>query len=165
MSGRWKRWVGASASIALIATLLIAGLVPASAQTEIRVLDREGPYEKYLDLGKPGFSAGDVVMESHPLVDAADGATVVGRDFERLTVLRIRSGGDDFEFIYDSTLRFTDGDVVLYGEGRFSDLFASGGLAFAVVGGTGAYAGMGGTATFSSTVTEGEFLIVIDLAG
>lgn len=59
MSQRWRRWVGASASIALIATLSIAGLVPASAQTEIRVLDREGPYEKDLDLGKRGFGAGD----------------------------------------------------------------------------------------------------------
>ncbi len=165
MSGRWRGWIGAGVPIALVAALLIAGLMPASAQTEIRVLDREGPYEKDLDLGKSGFSAGDVVMESHPLVDAADGTTIVGRDFERLTVLRIHSGGEDFLFIYDSTLRLEGGDVVVYGEGRFSDLFSSEGVAFAVVGGTGMYAGAGGTATFSATDTEGEFQIVVDLTG
>ncbi len=166
MFGTWKRGLGAVAPILVAVTLAVAWLAPASsAQTEIRVLDREGAYEKDIDLGKSALSAGDVTFEAHRLIDAADGTTVVGRDFDHLTVLRVVAGGQDLDFLYDSILRFPDGDIALYGEARYSSLFTADGATFAVIGGTGAYAAMRGTATFTATATEGEFLIVVDLTG
>jgi len=156
----------AVASTAVVAAVLVAWLAPASlAQTQIQVLDHEGPYERFVDAGKPGLSPGDVILGTHQLFDAADPTTVVGRDFERLTVLRVRSGGEDFDFVYDSTLRFDDGDIVLYGEAKISDAFTPGGATVAVTGGTGAYVGMNGAATIAATENEGEFLITVILVG
>jgi hypothetical protein len=155
----------AGAASTAVAGLLVLWLAPASsAQTPIQVLDREGPYEKMIDVGKPGFSAGDVILETHPLVDAADGTTVVGRDFARLQVLRVLANGQDFVFIIDSTLRFEDGDVVFYGTSRFSELLGPEGVTLPVTAGTGAYEGATGTVNFVATATEGEFLVTIELA-
>jgi hypothetical protein len=163
MSKMAKR-LGAGASVVLATGLLVAWLAPASlAQTQIQVLDHEGPYEKQIDLGKAGFSAGDVTLGSHQLFDAASPTTVVGRDFERLTILRVVAGGQDADFVYDSTLRLADGDILLYGEGRLSDIFTTSGATIAAIGGTGAYQGMVGAATFTATANEGEFLIAVDL--
>jgi hypothetical protein len=151
-------------SIGVIAAPIVGWLAaPSSAQTQIRVLDHEGPYEKELDLGKEGTSPGDLTLGSHALYDADDPSTIVGHDFERLTILRVRSGGKDLDFVYDSTLRFRGSDIVLYGEGRYSDIFAPGGVTAAVIGGTGTYAGASGTATFTATQNEGETLITLDL--
>ncbi len=159
-----KRWVGGAASAVLLAGLGVAWLAPTSfAQPEIQVLDHEGPYEKNVDVGKEGLSPGDVTLGSHQLFDAADPTSVVGRDFERITVLRIVSKGQDFDFLYDSTLRFADGDIVLYGEGRISEVFTPEGVTIPVIAGTGTYRGMEGAATVTATQTEGEFLITVDL--
>lgn len=156
----------AVASTALAISVLVAWLAPASlAQTQIQVLDHEGPYERIVDVGKPGFSPGDVILGTHPLFDAADPSTVVGRDFERIQVLRVVAGGEDFDFVYDTTIRLADGDIVAYGEGRFSTVFAPGGASVPVTGGTGAYAGAAGGLSVAATDTEGEFLITIDLIG
>jgi hypothetical protein len=134
-------------SIGVIAAPIVGWLAaPSSAQTQIRVLDHEGPYEKELDLGKEGTSPGDLTLGSHALYDADDPSTIVGHDFERLTILRFRGS-----------------DIVLYGEGRYSDIFAPGGVTAAVIGGTGTYAGASGTATFTATQNEGETLITLDL--
>jgi hypothetical protein len=159
-----KRVTAVAATIALTVVPIVAWLAaPSSAQTQIRVLDHEGPYEKELDLGKPGFSPGDVTLGSHQLFDADAPSTVVGRDFERLTILRVVAKGQDADFVYDSTLRFPEGDIVLYGEGRLSDVVSPDGATISVVGGTGSYAGAGGAATFTTTDNEGEFLITVDL--
>jgi hypothetical protein len=156
----------AVAATVLVVGVLIAWLAPASlAQTQIQVLDHEGPYEKTIDIGKPGFSPGDTILGTHPLFDAADPSTVVGRDFERIQVLRIVAGGEDFDFVYDTTIRLDDGDIVAYGEGRISSVFAPGGASVPVTGGTGAYAGAAGVLSIAATETEGEFLITIDLIG
>jgi hypothetical protein len=153
-----------SLTVGVLAAALVGWFAaPSIAQTQIQVLDREGPYEKDVDLGKVGTSPGDVSFESHPLVDPSDGTTVVGRDFERVTIFKILSGGDDLDFVYDSTLRLNGSDIVVYGEGRYSDIFTPDGLTISVVGGTGAFAGVRGTATVAATQKEGEFLITIDL--
>lgn len=159
-----SRVITTIASVALLAVPVVAWFAPASvASTQIQVLDHEGPFEKELDLGKSGFSPGDITLGTHQLFDAASPTTVVGRDFERLMVLRVIAGGQDADFIYDSTLRLAGGDVVLYGEGRFSDISSTEGATIAVTGGTGTYAGATGTATFTATENEGEFLISVDL--
>src|SRR5207247_469133 len=85
-----KARAGVAASVLLAGGLVLAWWAPAAiAQTQIQVLDHEGPYEKQIDLGKAGFSAGDVTLGSHQLFDAASPTTIVGRDFERLTILRV----------------------------------------------------------------------------
>jgi hypothetical protein len=166
MDRSWNVRAGVAASVLVASGLLLAWLAPpAIAQTQIQVLDHEGPYEKDLDLGKEGTSPGDVTFGSHPLYDAADGTTVVGRDFERVTVLKVLSGGEDLDFVYDSTLRLDGNDIVVYGEGRYSDIFTPAGVTLAVTGGTGTYAGAKGEASFAATANEGEFLITIDLLG
>jgi len=153
--------------VAIAATVLVVGalggwLAPASlAGTQIQVLDREG-FEREVDLGKPGFGPGDVILEIGTLY-ATDGTTVVGSDFDRIQVLRVLAGGEDFAFFFDGTIRLADGDVILYAEGRFSDVFTEDGAPVAVLGGTGTYAGATGSATIAATANEGEFLITIDL--
>lgn len=163
MNGRRKlTMLGAAV---LVGAMLVAWLAPPSlAQTQIRILDREGPYERFVDVGKPGFSPGDTVLESHPLLDASD-QRVVGRSFTRFTILRVLKGGEDLIAILDLTVRLTDGDISLYGPVRFSELFSPGGATFSVVGTTGAYDGMTGSANAVATDTEGEFLVTIDLIG
>lgn len=170
MRRKW-RGVGSLATAAVAGAMLVAWLAPPSAVSapaapgdlQIRVLDHEGPFEKEIDLGKPGTSSGDVTLGTHQLFDAADPSLVVGRDFERLMVLWVEAGGQDLDFIYDSTLRLADGDIALYGEARFSDIFTPAGATLVVTGGTGVYRGMEGTATFTATATDGEFLITVDL--
>lgn len=159
-----RTWFATLGAAVVVTGVLVAWLAPASlAQTQIQVLDHEGPYEKVIDVGKAGFSAGDVILGTHQLFDVADGSTVVGRDFERLQVLRVVAGGQDFDFVYDTTIRLAEGDIVAYGEGRFSDVFGPGGASVSVTGGTGTYAGAAGTLSVAGTETEGEFLITIDL--
>jgi hypothetical protein len=168
---RKRNGLGSLAAGAVVGAMLISWLAPPSAVSapaapgdlQIQVLDHEGPFEKEIDLGKPGFSSGDVTLGTHALFDAVDPSLVVGRDFERLMVLRVLSGGQDLDFIYDSTLRLADGDITIYGEGRFSDIYGPDGAIVVVTGGTGAYRGMEGTATFTATANDGEFLITIDL--
>jgi len=149
----------------LVGAMSVAWLsAPSLAQTQIQVLDREGPYEKLVDVGRAGFSAGDVVLESHPLLAPVD-ESVVGRSFTRLTVMKVVRGGEDLVGILEFTARLSGGDVTAYGPVRFSDLFAPGGATFAVIGATGTYEGMTGSATAVATETEGEFLITIHLIG
>lgn len=158
-----KRRTFAIGATATVVAVLVVWLAPASiAQTQIQLLDREGPFEKFVDVGRPGFSAGDQILETHPLLDPAD-ETVVGRDFGRLTILRVVRGGEDFDVIVDSTIRLADGDIAVYGEARFSSFFTPEGGTFAIIGGTGAYRGMAGSANYAATETEGEFLITIEL--
>lgn len=160
-----RRKLTAAGAVALVGGLVVAWLAPSSlAQAQIQVIDREGPYERFVDVGKPGFSPGDTVFESHPLLDAAD-RTVVGRSFTRFTILRVIEGGEDLIAILDLTVRLADGDISLHGPVRFSRFLSPDGVTFAVIGATGAYEGMTGSANAVATDTEGEFLVTIHLIG
>jgi hypothetical protein len=165
MKGSGK--ISAAVGLALAGALVLAAHAPmSSAQvgaTHLEVFNVEGRFEKDVDLGKAGFpTAGDYAVESQPLLDPADGSTV-GRSLSELTIVRSVSQGQDFEVVLDSTLRLSDGDLVLDGGIRFSELFEGG--AMAVVGGTGAYAGARGTAAFTPGTVDGKdgFLISIDV--
>lgn len=83
------RIAAVTASTVLAAAALAGWLVTSAAagNVQIQVFDGEGPYEKFIDVGKPGFSAGDEIVESHPLLDPADGS-MVGRDFTRVKIGR-----------------------------------------------------------------------------
>lgn len=135
-----RRILAIASSVVLAGGGLAAWLVPATSASagnvQIQVFDAEGPYEKVVDVGKPGFSPGDHILESHPLLDPADGSTV-GRDFTRLEVMKVLHGGEDFLLLVDFTARLADGDIVVSGPIRFSQ-FTTGGT-LSVIGGTGAY--------------------------
>ena len=116
------------AGIALAGALLLAVHAPVSsagvAPTHIEVFNVEGPFEKDIDVGKPGFpTAGDYAVESQPLLDPSDGSSV-GRSLTQLTIVRPVSKGQDVEIVLNSTLRLPDGDLALSGGLRFSELFA-----------------------------------------
>lgn len=133
--------------------LAFAGLLwlaPASSAvtggTVIDVFQPERGYSKTVDVGKPGFSAGDVIFESQPLLDPSDESTV-GRATLRLTIVKT-VGQEDALVIVDYTAQLADGNISGYGPFKFSDLTA--GATFAVTGGTGIYDQVRG----SVTVTE-----------
>jgi hypothetical protein len=159
--------IGALSGAAVAAALVLA-LHPAissaqGAPTHLDVFNVEGRFEKDIDVGRAGFpTAGDFAVESQPLLDPADGSAA-GRSISELTIVRAVSRGQDFEIILHSTLRLSQGDVVLDGGLRFSELFEGGTIA--VVGGTGAFAGARGTAAFSSGTVGGRdgFLVSIDI--
>ena len=158
----------ASAVAIAVAGIMIVALRPviSSAQTtptHIEVFNAEGPFEKDLDVGRAGFpTAGDFAVESQPLLDPGIGSAL-GRSLSELTIVRPVSRGQDLEVILHSTLRLPQGDVVLDGGLRFSELFDGGTIA--VVGGTGSFAGARGTAAFTAGTVGGHdgFLISIDI--
>jgi hypothetical protein len=161
------RRIRGAVGIAIAGALMLAAQAPmSSAQvgtTHLDVFNVEGRFEKDIDVGKAGFpTAGDYAVESQALLDPADGSTV-GRSITELTIVRPVSQGQDFEVVLDSTLRLPDGDLVLDGGLRFSELLAGG--AAAVVGGTGTYVGARGTAAFTPSTVDGKdgFLISIDI--
>lgn len=164
---RGVRKVRAVAEVVVAGALVLAAHAPISAAqvgtTHLDVFAVEGPFEKDIDLGKPGFpSAGDYAVESQPILDPSDGSSL-GRSLTELTIIRPMSHGQDLEIVLDSTLRLPDGDLVVDGGLRFSDLFADGEIA--VVGGTRAFAGARGTATFAAGTVDGKdgFFLSIDV--
>ena len=152
---------------ALVGTLVLAAMAPiSSAQTtptHLEVFNVEGPFEKDVDVAKPGFpTAGDYAVESQPLLDPADG-TPIGRSLSQLTIVRALARGQDLEIVLNSTMRLVQGDLLLNGGLRFSELLDGG--AIAVVGGTGDFAGARGTAVFASGTVAGKdgFVLSIDI--
>ena len=165
MSG--KNMLSGAIGLAIAGTLVLAAMAPiSSAQVvpaHVDVFNVEGPFEKDIDVGRPGFgTAGDYAVESQPLLDPGDGSTV-GRSLSQVTIVRPVAGGEDLEILLGSTLRLPQGDVVLDGGLRFSELLDGGTIP--VVGGTEAFAGARGTATFSSGTVGGKdgFNVSIDL--
>lgn len=133
------------------------------APTHVEVFNLEGPFEKDIDVGKPGFpTAGDCPVESQPLLDPKDGSAV-GRSISQLTIIRPVTKGQDFEVVVNTTLRLPQGDLVAEGGLRFSELFANGTIP--VVGGTGAFAGARGTVAFAAGTVAGQdgFMLSIDI--
>ena len=159
--------IRAFSGVAVAAALLLA-LHPAissaqGAPAHLDLFNVEGPFEKDIDVGRAGFpTAGDFAVESQPLLDPADGSAA-GRSISELTIVRPVSRGQDLEIILHSTLRLSQGDVVLDGALRFSELLDGGTIA--VVGGTGQFTGARGTAIFSAGTVAGHdgFQISIDI--
>jgi hypothetical protein len=130
-------------SVAAIGVGAIAPVWAHAGDTQVTVFDVEGPYERDVDLGSPGFGPGDVVFEIQPLLDRSDGSRA-GRVFTRLQVMRVLRSGD-FVFMLDCQVRLETGTILFNGTARFGD-FRSGAV-FPVTGGTGAYELARGTVT------------------
>jgi hypothetical protein len=162
-----RRTLTGAIGIAIAGTLVLAAMAPiSSAQvtpTHLEVFNVEGPFEKDVDVAKPGFpTPGDYAVESQPLLDPADGSSI-GRSLSQLTIVRVVAHGQDLEIVLNSTMRLAEGDLVLNGGLRFSELFEGGTIA--VVGGTGAFTGARGIAAFSAgTVADKDgFVLSIDI--
>jgi hypothetical protein len=136
---------------ALVAVAVVALSLPrtqavaqdAPAHVQIKLFDRDGPYTKMIDLGSKGFSAGDSILEHHPLADA-ETRKQAGRAVTHIRVVRTLSK-DNWLGIVDCTIELPRGDLVFYGAFRFAGLAK--GATLPVTGGTGDYTGARGTVT------------------
>lgn len=141
-----KRVASAVVSLCLIGGVLFANLQTASSQApqQGRTLTffdpRATDFEKQINEGRKGFSAGDWGVQKDRFFDpetCEKAGTLVGR-FAFVKAI----GRNDGFFIFDAGVLLPDGKLTFYWPGRFSE-FAEGGSG-AITGGTEAYAGAGG---------------------
>src|SRR6266516_7381301 len=118
-----------------------AGSPSAPAATHVEIFDVEAGYAKTIDIGKPGLSAGDLIVENHQELDVASGRAA-GTAVTQVTVIRVATGGDLLGII-DCTIKLRHGEIQFSGALRFSEVFGSGAVV-PVTGGTGAYDSAGG---------------------
>lgn len=154
-----RRFGSIAAAVALAVGLLAVSLGPvtfaSAGDAQVQVFDPEGPFERFVDLGRPDLSPGDQVIEIHRLLDPTTGDPA-GRSFTHLAVLKVLGGGEDLIFAIDCTIRLPEGTIVFYGAGRLGRLSEPGGLTFPVTGGTGAYELVRGTVTATAGEVAGE---------
>lgn len=151
----------------LMVAVLAGGLVvggsglSSEAQTETRtqVFEYPGPYFRFLDLGKPGVSPGDMRLQIWDLLDPVD-ETVVGDSVMQVWVVRLPRGDRPFTIILDCTVRLADGNIAFHGPVRTYEFGA-----LPVVGGPGAYVGATGTVTIEPATLSGQdgFMWTFDL--
>jgi hypothetical protein len=154
---------GVVLAAAAVAALAVWLAPVSTAQTQIQLTFAEGPVTRYVDVGRPDVSPGDQYLERHALSEAATGeeaGTIVTR-FEVVTVHRGAEG--DLSFIIDGTLRLAEGDIAFYGTDRYSNVFATTGVTFPVIGGSGSFAGMAGTLHIVAA-EPGVFMVTVDLS-
>ena len=154
-----KRWallasggLTAVLAVALLAPVSSAGAPRGTGDTQITVFDVEGPYEKDIDLGKPGFGPGDVIFEIQPAIDPVD-ESPVGKVFTRLQVMRVLKSGD-FIFYLDCEVKLANGSILFNGPAKFSGFNT--GAVFPVTGGTGIYELARGTLTATFATVGGR---------
>jgi hypothetical protein len=138
-------------SFAAVAVVL-AGLAGACAQTSsadattkhlaIVGQDAKATTMEMVDLGKPGFSPGDELIEENPATDAS-GANVA----KLYTIVTMTSGKSmaDATGIIDCHVVWKDGSTVLFNGSVDMKKLGGAGVSLPVIGGTGAYNGAGGT--------------------
>jgi hypothetical protein len=121
--------------------VVIGAMVPAASQqprTTFTVCDRNrGGYNKEIDVGRNGFSAGDGILEVDTLRRPKSGAKV-GRLVLRATVVRVFRRQQDSLVVGDFTATFRNGKITAYGHATFRK-FQAEGAKFAITGGTGSY--------------------------
>lgn len=151
-----RRTAAALASAVLVGGFLIAGLQPAVSQAPGNVTltyfdPRATDFEKQIDEGRKGFSAGDWSVIKDRVFDP-DTCAKAGDFLGRFTFVKA-VGRNNGYFIVDASVLTPDGKLTVYWPGKFSEfesLAAGGGGA--ITGGTGIYAGAGGTITVEEDV-------------
>ena len=145
----------------VLAACLATGSSASTGDTQIQVFKPDGPYEKFVDVGKAGFSPGDQILQWQALLDPADGS-MVGRVVARVEIVKHR-GKDDL-FILDGTAKLEGGSIVFYGAARVSQFET--GIAFPVTGGSGIYEHASGKVTAVTDKVSGTsgVLLSFDLA-
>ena len=160
MRRKWKGVAAVVAAVGLSGAMLVSLLAPASSaraprnpgDSQISVFDVEGPFERDVDLGDPGFGPGDLVFEIQPLIDPVD-ESPVGQVYTRLQVMRVLKTGD-FVFVIDCQVKLSAGTILFNGTGKFSGF--SSGAVFPVTGGTGSYELARGTVTGTAGSVGGK---------
>jgi hypothetical protein len=115
-----------------------------------------GGQNKYVDLGRKGMSAGDIILHtSQPAIDAHTGRRVGSSDGVE-TILSLKHPGT---VAVADTVRLPHGHIQVAGTVRHTDRSP----ALAVIGGTGAYANARGQVTVSEDTKHKRNLITITL--
>jgi hypothetical protein len=156
-----------AAAVALCAALFVTGLVagglvPAASQgaTTLALCEKNGKgFEKGINEGRKGFSAGDWSVESTPLYNRSNG-NKVGRDVSRFVLVK-RLGKNNGLVIIDVTANVPGGKLTAYASTKFSAFRT--GAPFAITGGTGKYAGASGVAKVRNGKCGGVNGIHIDI--
>jgi hypothetical protein len=140
---------------ALIGVGLVGGsLLPAASQetqTFTRCEKNNRGFEKFVNVGKRGLSAGDWSVASSPVFNPATGDRV-GRTYLRFTIVK-PIGRRDARSLVDGVVQLGRGKVSFYGTFKFSGFPQ--GVTTPITGGTGSFAGAGGTLTARSGRCDG----------
>jgi hypothetical protein len=154
------------AAALLVATMFavwtsVPAVSAARGETQVVVNVTEGPFVRFVDVGKGGFSPGDVVMEDQPVSDPTSGDQL-GRAISSLQFVRLFKGGDGITLL-DTTLVLADGSITIHGPVRLSELDGTSVVRFAVVGGTGVYGSAIGEAVLRHDEGSEIYEVSVDL--
>jgi hypothetical protein len=146
---RSKLVLGAAMGMAGVLVALLGPAASQEARREIEVFSTDLGFVKQIDLGRKGFSSGDLILGRDPLLDPERGEKV-GREVFRAQNVRVFPKARDGLVIVDATVILPEGRLVWHGTARFSQF--NEGIDFAVTGGTGEFR----DATGSVTVKNGR---------
>jgi hypothetical protein len=139
---RVKVWLLAAGVLTAVAlTVAASASSTITGPTQIATLETH-KVQHQVDLGREGFSPGDVITVSDDL-STPDGATVLGHMHEVCTAIHVRASSLSLEC--EGTAVFPDGQIAVLGEFPPSDADPS----YAIVGGTGLYENVGGKMTIA----------------
>ena len=142
-----RKTAAVSAFVLLVGGLLLGSLQPAVSQApggqtltffDPRVTD----FEKEIDEGRSGFSAGDWSVMKDRFFNP-ETCEKAGDLVARFTFVK-SAGRNDGYFLMDAGMITPDGNLTFYWPGRFSE-FENQTNGGAITGGTGAYTGASGT--------------------
>ena len=152
-----RKTAAALAFAVLVGGFLIGGLQPAVSQapgnTTLTYFDpRATDFEKQIDEGRKGFSAGDWAIIKDRVFDP-ETCNKAGEFLGRFTFVKA-AGRNDGYFLVDAGILTPDGKLTFYWPGRFTEFedASAQGAGGAVTGGTGIYTGAGGTITVEEDV-------------
>lgn len=135
-------------TLIIAAVTLVIGLGPAASQqpqTETFTLcaQEKSGFDRFIDVGREGFSPGDYSVSVKPLFDPDTGARE-GTSVSKFTFVR-PLGKENGRGYVDGTYELQNGKVTFYSSFKFSDET----VPFAVTGGNESYANVAGTVTDS----------------
>ena len=139
MNERWRRRVAAGSVVAVVA-VIVGSAIPVSSQqpaerTTLTFFDpRRSDFEKFINEGRRGFSAGDRFLFIENLKDP-ETCDPAGKIVGQFTVSKV-TGQEDAFFLLEFGFRLPDGTITGYHVGKFSGFE---GDHLAVTGGTQAY--------------------------
>ena len=149
---------GVIAVLAVVATMIVTASLwlPAAlaGDTQVHVFDPEGKYSKLIDIGKPGFSAGDQIVEIHTLLDPTDGSNA-GKIYTQATILKTVKDDDDILTVHCSVV-LPSGTIAFYGRVDYAAANTPSGASLPVTGGTGDYELARGTVNIVFDTLNGD---------
>lgn len=146
---------GLLTAVLLTGATLAIGLGPAASQQQaaesfVLCTQEKSGSDRFIDVGRKGFSPGDYSVSVKPLLDPETGERR-GQSVSKFTFVRAIGKNNGRGFL-DGTYELETGDIAFYGSFKFSDES----VPFAITGGNGAYSNVGGTITDASGRCRGE---------